>query len=69
MNDNDKESIHTNINTQKTRQTLASIVIGSSFLGKISLISPFTIMQLSSLLPYMSTPRRKVLATLEEVTY
>jgi len=36
--------------------------------GTIALISPFIIMQLRSPLPYMATPRRKVLAALEEIS-
>lgn len=36
--------------------------------GTVALICPFIIMQLRSPLPYMATPRRKVLAALEEIS-
>ena len=42
--------------------------IGTSFVGVISLTSPFILMQLKSPLPYMSTPRSKVLTALEHVS-
>jgi hypothetical protein len=43
-------------------------VIGTSFIGTVGLTFPFVWMQLKSPLPYMSTPRRKVLAALEEIS-
>lgn len=61
---NKQQQLQQNVSNQKT---LAGIVIGSSFLGTIVLISPFLLMQLRSPLPFMSTPRRKVLAALEEI--
>lgn len=48
--------------------TLALGIIGTSFVGTLALISPFILMQLRSPLPYMATPRRKVLAALEEIS-
>ena len=42
-------------------------IIGTSFIGIIALTSPFIIMQLRSPLPYMATPRRKVLEALNEI--
>lgn len=46
---------------------LAMGLIGSSFVGVLMLTSPFVTMALRSSLPYMSTPRRKVLRALEEI--
>jgi len=42
--------------------------VGSTFAGSLVLISPFVFMQLRSELPYMSTPRRKVLKALEFIS-
>ncbi len=47
---------------------LALGMIGTSFVGTIALISPFIIMQLRSPLPYMATPRRKILAALKTIS-
>jgi len=49
-------------------KTLAWVVIGSSFVGTVGLIFPFLWMQLKSPLPYMSTPRKKVILALEEIS-
>lgn len=40
----------------------------ASFVATVGLISPFITMQLRSSLPYMATPRRKVLAALKEIS-
>lgn len=53
--------------TQSDGNLLALGIIGASFVGTISLISPFIIMQFRSPLPYMATPRRKILAALEDI--
>ena len=42
-------------------------LIGTSFVGTIFLISPFITMQLRSPLPYMATPRHKVINALKEI--
>uniref|UniRef100_A0A7S0FQG5 Uncharacterized protein n=1 Tax=Minutocellus polymorphus TaxID=265543 RepID=A0A7S0FQG5_9STRA len=42
--------------------------VGSTFVGSILLMSPFVVMQLRSELPYMSTPRRKVLKALKFIS-
>lgn len=42
--------------------------VGSTFAGSILLMSPFVIMQLRSELPFMSTPRHKVLRALEFIS-
>lgn len=42
--------------------------IGTTFVGIISLTSPFIYMQLKSPLPYMSTPRSKILAALNHIS-
>jgi hypothetical protein len=49
------------------RSNVAFGIIGTSFIGTIILISPFITMQLRSPLPYMATPRRKVIAALEDI--
>jgi hypothetical protein len=54
--------------TSVPNKTLAWAIIGSSFVGTVGLMFPFVWMQLKSPLPYMSTPRRKVLLALEEIT-
>lgn len=53
----------------KTGSMLALGIIGTSFVGTLALISPFVIMQLRSPLPYMATPRRKVLAALKDISH
>lgn len=47
------------------RRYAALGAVGTTFAGSLLLISPFVFMQLRSELPYMSTPRRKVLKALE----
>lgn len=42
--------------------------VGSTFAGSILLMSPFVTMQLRSELPFMSTPRHKVLRALEFIS-
>lgn len=42
--------------------------VGSTFAGSILLMSPFVLMQLRSELPFMSTPRYKVLKALEFIS-
>ena len=42
--------------------------VGSTFAGSILLMSPFVIMQLRSELPFMSTPRHKILRALEFIS-
>ena len=50
------------------RRYAALGAVGSTFVGSILLMSPFVVMQLRSELPYMSTPRRKVLKALKFIS-
>jgi hypothetical protein len=50
--------------TMSSKQVAAGI-LGTSFIGTIALMSPFVVMQLKSPLPYMATPRRKIINALE----
>lgn len=52
-------------NSNSSSKQLASVVIGASFLGTIGIISPFILMQIKSPLPYMATPRRKIISALQ----
>lgn len=54
--------------TRSTSSNVALGIIGGCMAGTVALISPFIIMQLRSPLPYMATPRRKVLAALQEIS-
>mmetsp|Transcript_8443 Transcript_8443/g.12677 ORF Transcript_8443/g.12677 Transcript_8443/m.12677 type:complete len:260 (+) Transcript_8443:113-892(+) len=58
-----------NVNNENSswRSNVAFGIIGTSFVGTIFLISPFVTMQLRSPLPYMATPRAKVLAALKYI--
>ena len=57
------------MNDQSTwSKNLALATIGSSFIGTICLTFPFVMMQFKSPLPYMSTPRRKVLDALKNIS-
>ena len=53
-----------NVPTINSKQIAASI-LGASFVGTIALVSPFVFMQIKSPLPYMATPRRKIINALE----
>jgi hypothetical protein len=53
---------------RSNRSNFALGIIGGCMIGTFALTSPFIIMQLRSPLPYMATPRRKVLAALEEIS-
>jgi hypothetical protein len=50
------------------RRYAALGAVGSTFVGSILLMSPFVVMQLRSELPYMSTPRHKVLKALKFIS-
>ena len=50
------------------RRYAALGAVGSTFVGSILLMSPFVVMQLRSELPYMSTPRHKVLKALQFIS-
>jgi hypothetical protein len=54
------------INNVTNKTALA--IIATSMFGTAALTFPFIIMQLRSPLPYMSTPKKKVLAALEEIS-
>ena len=49
-------------------KTMALATIGSSFVGTICLTMPFVMMQFKSPLPFMSTPRRKVVDALNNIS-
>ena len=49
------------------RRKMAFGIIGTSFVGSLCLISPFVIMQLKTPLPFMSTPKEKILSALKEI--
>ena len=53
--------------TFDSHKAFAWAMIGSSFIGTVGLMFPFVWMQLKSPLPYMSTPKRKVLLALEAI--
>jgi len=57
----------TSNNVRSKSSNLALGFIGGCMIGTVALTSPFIIMQLRSPLPYMATPRRKVLAALAEI--
>jgi hypothetical protein len=64
-------SIHhptTNISQNDTKNKIALAAIATSMIGTAALTFPFIIMQLRSPLPYMSTPKKKILAALEEIS-
>mmetsp|Transcript_21468 Transcript_21468/g.26339 ORF Transcript_21468/g.26339 Transcript_21468/m.26339 type:complete len:270 (-) Transcript_21468:33-842(-) len=67
-NQTDNEVSNNKHNVQSSGSNLAFGVIGTSFIGTILLISPFVVMQLRSPLPYMATPRKKVIVALEEIS-
>ena len=54
-------------NESSWRSNIAFGIIGTSFIGTIALISPFVTMQLRSPLPYMATPRKKIIDALEDI--
>lgn len=49
------------------RKNAALAIIATSMFGTAALISPFIILQLRSPLPYMSTPKKKVIAALDDI--
>eukprot|EP00957_Ditylum_brightwellii_P057770 4380658-Ditylum_brightwellii.AAC.1 len=63
--ENDVRQSDDEMNLWKKRIALGAL--GTAFTGSILLMSPFVIMQLRSPLPYMSTPRKKVIRALKEV--
>lgn len=67
MTKNDKKDIFDDT-LRSWKSNIALGVIGTSFVGTILLISPFITMQLKSPLPYMATPRKKVIDALENIT-
>jgi hypothetical protein len=65
---NNRGNEHSDSSNQKYRsKNVAFGIIGTSFVGTIFLISPFITMQLRSPLPYMATPKRKVIDALENI--
>ena len=61
-----------NVNAQhegnNNNKKIALGLTAASFVATVGLISPFITMQLRSSLPYMATPRRKILAALKEIS-
>ncbi|GFH61815.1 hypothetical protein CTEN210_18291 [Chaetoceros tenuissimus] len=61
-----KSNSHHERNSSKKKIALG--LTAASFVATVGLISPFITMQLRSSLPYMATPRRKILAALKEIS-
>ena len=49
------------------RRKMVFGIIGTSFVGSLCLISPFVIMQLKTPLPFMSTPKEKIVSALKTI--
>lgn len=64
---NNHEFNNNNKEASSWRTNVAFGIIGTSFVGTVALISPFITMQLKSNLPYMATPRNKVVRALEYI--